>query len=98
MTEPLAPVKMPVVGDVVVYSLDDYDVQRVNYCRSRAAICYNEVQSGQQYPGIVTLPVSADELVVNIHLLLDGDDTHWVSDVSNGPSSGQWQWPKDAAS
>jgi hypothetical protein len=56
-----------------------------------------DVQAGQVFPAIVVRNWENDPGCLNLQVLLDGNDTYWVTDrVEAGkmwPSPGEWRWP-----
>ena len=58
---------------------------------ARPAIEGNEVHEGTIYPAIVVARWSA--LCVNLQVILDGNDSVWVTSVSEGEAPGNWFHP-----
>lgn len=87
----------PTVGRVVLYTLSDQDAQRVAEARhaSPATRTGNRAEAGQVYPMVIVRawgdqPHSA----VNGQVLLDGDDTLWVTSVTAGEGPRHFAWPQ----
>lgn len=53
----------------------------------------NVVNAGDTYPAIVVRCWTDD--MVNLQVLLDGNDTYWATSVheSHQPNAGFWHWP-----
>lgn len=100
----------PSIGRIVRYTLSDYDVAEVNRRRNDAYKAMaqhrdnadgsqvhvgNAVNPGEAYPMIITRvwgdqPTSA----VNGQVLLDGNDSLWVTSRGCGDEAGQYAWPE----
>ena len=50
----------------------------------------NEVAEGEAYPAIVVRAFGGT--TVNLHVLLDGNDTYWATSRPEGDAPGQWSW------
>lgn len=53
----------------------------------------NEVHAGDIFPLVITRVWPADTHGVNGQVLLDGNDTLWVTSVAEGDSERQYTWP-----
>lgn len=97
---------MPSVGRIVHYHLFKDEADKTNARRADAtknvnkmreerpgfqAHVGNSVYEGEVVPMIITKAWSAD--CVNGQVLLDGNDSLWVTSASKGDQPGQWQWP-----
>jgi len=51
----------------------------------------NQVAEGEQYPAVVVRTFGGT--TVNLHVLLDGNDTYWATSRMEGDDPGQWSWP-----
>jgi len=49
------------------------------------------VAEGEQYPAVVVRTFGGT--TVNLHVLLDGNDTYWATSRMEGDDPGQWSWP-----
>jgi len=60
----------------------------------------NKVHKGDEFPLMVTRvfnSVYADlDTCINGQLLLDGNDTYWLTSVYEGEGPGYWHWPEEA--
>lgn len=106
---PDVPIFAPSIGRIVHFILHDYHVAQINRRRADATAKMdwhrqektgaqvhigNSVSVGQVFPMIITRvwgnhPGSA----VNGQVLLDGNDTLWVTSVVEGDKEGQWFVP-----
>jgi hypothetical protein len=97
--------QQPSIGRIVHYTLSEHDVTVINLRRGASQIlpetpggqivlAGNGVHEGEVYPLIITriwgsIPGSA----VNGQVLLDGNDTLWVTSVAEGKGPCRWAWP-----
>lgn len=51
----------------------------------------NQVSEGDIYPALVVRTFGGT--TVNLHVLLDGNDTYWATSRVEGDNPGQWSWP-----
>jgi hypothetical protein len=86
------------IGRIVHYKLNEQDVLQIREQRELlaqmvgAALRQGESPSpGDVYPAIV---VRAYGPSTNLTVFLDGMDTFWVRDRSEGESDGAWTWPE----
>lgn len=102
---PSTPEKLavPGLGQIVHYTLTEIDASVITTRRERARQASGEpphppatggadVHTGDVYAATVVRVRSLDG-EVNLQVLLDGDDAHWVEGASEGPGRGHWQWP-----
>ncbi|MEV8601754.1 hypothetical protein AB0465_17965 [Streptomyces griseoviridis] len=95
----------PTIGRTVHYRVTQYDAERINKRRKDAyksgayaeengtiAPFGNDVAEGQIFPAVVVRVWSGD--LVNLQVLMDGNDTYWATSRSEGEDPGQWAWPK----
>lgn len=75
------------IGETVIYKLTEHDVQVINKRRNARGGDFNDVQVGEVYPAIVVRAFSDS---ANLHVLLDGLDTHWAVSRSEGQAGGQY--------
>lgn len=54
----------------------------------------NSVTEGDEYPAVVVRTSGAS--TVNLHVLLDGNDTYWATSRMEGGEPGNWSWPPRA--
>ncbi len=99
----------PTVGRVVHYTLTEQDAESINQRRKDTtanlgsiktnALGYvahigNKAEAGQVLPmTIVRVWGTTPESSVNGQVLLDGNDTLWVTSRSQGEGQGRWSWP-----
>ncbi|WP_086846805.1 hypothetical protein [Amycolatopsis kentuckyensis] len=99
----------PSIGRIVHYALSDSDVAEVNRRRNDAYKSMaqhrdnadgsqvhvgNAVNPGEVYPMVITR-VWGDQpgAAVNGQVLLDGNDSLWVTSRCGGDAPGQYAWP-----
>lgn len=95
---------IPTPGRIVEYTLDGADAGNINKRRVDArnnkavgetgfVLCQgNEVQIGEKFPLVITRAWGRDEdSAVNGQVLLDGNDTLWVTSVYQGPGQRQFR-------
>lgn len=99
----------PSIGRIVRYTLADADVDAINRRRNDANRSMaqhradadgtqihigNAVNPGESYPMIITR-VWSDQpgAAVNGQVLLDGNDSLWVTSRTLGNEPGQYAWP-----
>ena len=91
---------IPSIGRIVHYTLTEYDANTINGRRNDARLqrakCDDEggfqqdtargngVYTGEVYPLVITRVWSTDTGCVNGQVLLDGNDTLWVTSVMPG--------------
>jgi hypothetical protein len=51
----------------------------------------NQASEGQVYPGFIVAMFGST--TVNLHVLLDGNDTFWATSRAFGDEPCQWTWP-----
>ena len=101
---------MPTVGQIVQYRLTAENAEAVNRRRRHAdesrvvhqhtgTVVHtgNPAERGDVYPMIITRvsATNADEdSAVNGQVILDGDDTLWVTNALQGSELGQWVDPR----
>lgn len=100
----------PTIGRIVRYTLTDADADAVNRRRNDAygsmpahranadgtqVHIGNAVNPGEAYPMVITR-VWGDQpnSAVNGQVLLDGNDSLWVTSRTIGESAGQYAWPE----
>jgi len=97
--------QVPAVCRIVRYKLSAHDADVIN--RQRAATAQsrsagttllgvqthagNVVEAGDVYPMVITRVWSSQ--LVNGQVLLDGNDTHWVTSVKCGDGEREYAWP-----
>jgi len=105
---------IPTVGRIVHYSLDALDVERILKDRAERDLVRgsanlppkywgNQPYLGQAYPAVIVVAWGKDETsMANLQVLLDGEDTLWVTskgqhlDPSTEPDAGHWIAPPRA--
>jgi hypothetical protein len=97
----------PTIGRIVIYTLTDDDVKRINSRRADASSggaggartgyvvhSGNQVEVGDAYPMIITrVWGTSPDSAVNGQVLLDGNDTLWATSVSEGEGPHTYAWP-----
>lgn len=78
----------PSIGRVVVYHLTAAE-QRASCVYGGAA---RPLNNGADVAPAVIVRVFSDTLV-NLHVMLDGPETLWVTSASMGEGERQWSWP-----
>lgn len=96
---------IPSPGRIVEYTLDNNDAERINGARKHLFVesmvqenavaplyAGNPAAAGDKYPMvIVRVWGSSPESSVNGQVLLDGNDTLWVTSVAQGDGQRQWR-------
>lgn len=101
--------QVPTIGRIVHYTLSADDVTAINRRRSDAvrnrgpiveaqagyiAHAGNDVREGDVYPLLITRAWGgAADSAVNGQVLLDGNDTLWVTSVTAGEGPRNFAWP-----
>ena len=77
----------PEVGHSVVYqlTLDDLSKEVNSIAIDRVSQIHI---TGDSVPAVITRV--NDDGTVNLHLLLDGPATHWISGIPEGAGKGEW--------
>lgn len=91
----------PTIGRVVLFTLSDSAVERINYQRknSQGDLRGNPVQAGEIYPMIISRvwpeETYAGGETVNGQVMLDGNDSLWVTSAARADNGfpGTWHWP-----
>ena len=87
----------PTIGRIVHYKLNDTDADLITQRRNRIgtlALMGNMALAGHTYPAAVVRVFSDDgEPVINLQVLLDGNDTYWATSRKEGTEPGTWCWP-----
>ncbi len=85
----------PTVGRIVHYTISEQDVEEIarqrGHRRSPTSPVGNQMHAGEVMPMVVTAVWSED--CVNGQVLLDGNDSLWVTSVSEGEGEYSWCWP-----
>lgn len=87
--------RIPAVGDHVLYTLDGADADTINDRRVKGGPRFigNSVTKGSRLPGVlVAVWGSAPDSCANVHILLDGYDSHWVGSRRQGSGAGEWEY------
>lgn len=94
---------IPSAGRIVKYTLTDHDAVQVHRRRAAAVarnphdsgfVVYvgNPVREGDEFPLVITMVWKSSEGgAVNGQVLLDGNDTLWVTSRVEGFGAGQWE-------
>jgi hypothetical protein len=101
--------QVPSIGRIVHYALGEHDALAINRRRADSSVHMAEhrenangvqihignlVQTGDAYPLVITRVWNTDPGTVNGQLLLDGNDTLWVTSVTPGDGVGHYSWPQ----
>lgn len=81
---------------IVVYTLNEENIQDIQRQRERNAVLGTTAKAGDSFPMIVTRVNEND--TINGKVMLDSEDTLWVSEVKEAtllgqPKPGCWSWP-----
>ena len=82
-------------ADTINRHRDDFTRASMGRYTEAAATGYvahvgNAVRAAEQYPAIVVRRFSDVGGAVNLHVLLDGDDTYWATSRTEGDGEGHW--------
>jgi len=77
----------PTIGRIVIYKLSDYDKERLKGMGSG-----NPNNGADEAPAIVVRAWS--DTCVNLRVLIDGEQTLWVTSVLLGDGPSNWQLPE----
>lgn len=99
MTTQNSPVIPATLGRIVMYTLNQADVDAIRENRATlASRQYNDVAPGQMFAaqvvrtfGDASRPSHAPD--VNLVVQLDGADTFWATSRTEGAGPGHWHWP-----
>jgi hypothetical protein len=85
------------IGRILQYKLTEEDVQRIARRRTDSGSIGNPHHAGQVLPLVVCV-VWPNEYGPNYHgvngqVLLDGNDSYWVTSIKEGSENGTWAWP-----
>lgn len=97
----------PSIGRIVLYTLNEHDAESINKRRRDAAGSGivrqesgaqvhhgNNVAAGDEYPLVITrVWGSQPGAAINGQVLLDGNDTLWVTSRTEGEGPFSWRWP-----
>ncbi len=86
----------PTIGRIVIYKLNEWDVQRVKEFGDHNGNYY--VSLGQEFP-LIIVRVWPDEYGtgvpgVNGQVILDGRERLWITSAKEGTEPGTWNWPE----
>jgi hypothetical protein len=99
--------QQPSIGRIVHYTLSEHDANAINKRRSDASAklaggqetgfvvhAGNGVHAGEVYPLVITrIWGSTPGSAVNGQVVLDGNDSLWVTSVAEGEGPRSWVWP-----
>lgn len=103
---------IPTPGRIVAYALTEQDAEQINRRRHNAqasgiasattgAVVHigNDVAAGEVYPLVITRVWTSDDGdAINGQVLLDGNDTLWVTSRTQGDDPGDWNdYPQEGA-
>lgn len=90
----------PTIGRVVHYRLSDQDEQRIIDRQNRPlpdgrSPLANSVRAGDVFPAVIVRvwDATTEAPLCNLHVLLDGELTHWATSRPEGTDPGTWSWP-----
>lgn len=83
----------PTIGRIVHYTINAHDVDRIEAHRSYPGRHGNDVREGDTFPLLVTAVFEGAGDHVNGQLMLDGNDSLWVTSAGEGNGPGTWKWP-----
>jgi hypothetical protein len=100
----------PSVGRIVHYALSQHDAETINRGRRDAHLTRkdsdteprtgyvahegNHTSEGDVFPAVIVRVWNETVVTVNLHVLLDGSDTHWATSIAEGAGPGRWAWPE----
>lgn len=87
---------IPTVGRIVHYRMTEHGAAQIRQRRaaSNGILVGNPVNAGDVYPLVITRVWGDTEgSAVNGQVLLDGNDTLWVTSATEGDGAGQWFTP-----
>ena len=86
---------IPSLGRIVHYTLSQYDADTINQRRGAgSAFQGNVVKEGDVFPLIITrVWGSSEDSAFNGQLMLDGNDTRWITSTSIGEGPTKCIWP-----
>ncbi|WP_426568079.1 hypothetical protein [Streptomyces canus] len=85
----------PTPGRVVMYRLTEDDARHITQHRTRNELRGNFVREGDRYPAMIVRAFPGNPAdAVNLQVLLDVEDTHWVTSARLGEEPGTWAWPE----
>ncbi|MEU1284922.1 hypothetical protein [Kitasatospora sp. NPDC005856] len=90
----------PTIGRIVHYRLSEQDQQRITAQQNRPlpdgrSPLANSSQAGAVFPAVIVRiwNNNPDAPLCNLHVLLDGELTLWVTSRAEGAEQGTWTWP-----
>lgn len=85
---------IPTIGRIVHYRLSEHDVAQINQSRADGVGRGNSVAAGDVFPLMITRAWGNTEgSAVNGQVLLDGNDSLWVTSRVEGDGPFQWFVP-----
>lgn len=54
----------------------------------------NSVRAGDVFPAVIVRVWPESTVTCNLQVLLDGNDTYWVTSRAEGTEAGRWSWPE----
>ena len=83
---------MPQLGDTVLYTLTPEDVLTINARRFTAtALTGTPPLAGDTYAALIVAVDNQNPDILNLQILLDGNDNHWVQAATPGTGPGHWK-------
>ncbi|MFG3050341.1 hypothetical protein ACGFZP_05205 [Kitasatospora sp. NPDC048239] len=90
----------PTIGRIVHYTLSEQDQQRITAQQNRPlpdgrSPLSNSAQAGDAFPAVIVRiwDATPGSPLCNLHVLLDGELTLWVTSRAEGAEPGTWAWP-----
>lgn len=90
----------PTIGRIVHYTLSEQDQQRITANQNRPLTdgrspLANSAQPGDVFPAVIVRvwDRNPEAPLCNLHVLLDGELTAWVTSRPEGTGPGTWVWP-----
>lgn len=93
----------PTIGRIVHYKISEQDQQRITERQNRPlpdgrSPLANSARSGDVFPAVIVRvwDTNPEAPLCNLHVLLDGELTHWITSRQEGTEPGTWSWPPRA--
>jgi hypothetical protein len=89
----------PSIGQIVHYTLTEYDAAAINKRREDAKAAGavtqfhvgNHATAGDVCPAMIVATFGGP--AANLQVVLDGTDTYWATSRTEGTAPGTWAWP-----
>lgn len=86
--------QVPTSGRIVRYRLSENDVATIAAQRAGGAGSGNPVAEGDDLPAMVVVVWPSTERRINGQVILDGNDSLWITSAPHGLEPGCWRWPE----